>query len=74
MSKFNYYVVWVGRTLGVFNTDKERKKSTDGYSNAKHKGFKTREEAERAFNMGYEKYQEWMRNGGDNIDLESLFW
>lgn len=44
-----YYVVWVGRTPGIFSSWSVAKQEIDGYPNAKYKSFKTLEEAEAAF-------------------------
>lgn len=58
MAKKKYYVVWVGRKTGVFDSWRECEKATEGYSYAKYESFTTREDAEEAFEMGYEAYQE----------------
>lgn len=49
MAKKKYYVVWVGRQIGIFETWDDCKKQTDGFPKAKYKSFKTRELAEQAF-------------------------
>lgn len=49
MAKNKYYVVWNGRTPGIFNSWDECKKQTAGFENAKFKSFETFEEAETAF-------------------------
>ncbi|KAM6538008.1 hypothetical protein FALCPG4_003896 [Fusarium falciforme] len=41
-----FYAVAIGRTTGVFATWDETKPQVNGYSGAKHKSFKSREEAQ----------------------------
>ena len=54
MKKRKYYVVWKGRKTGIFTTWNECKKQIDHFSDAKYKSFKTKQEAEEAFNSsGY---------------------
>ncbi len=61
MAKKNkFYVVWEGRSTGVFSSWWDCKKQVDGYS-AKYKGFPTKAEAEKAFLEGPEKY--WGKGG-----------
>jgi ribonuclease HI len=45
-----YYVVWKGKTIGIFNDWILCKESIRGYRGAIYKGFKTLSEAEEAFN------------------------
>jgi len=52
-----YYVVWAGRETGVFGSWSECEAQTKGYKGALYKGFATREEAERAFESGYEAHE-----------------
>lgn len=54
--KLNFYVVWVGRTTGVFCSWSDCEASVKGFGGAKFKGFATREEAEKAFSESHEKY------------------
>ncbi len=49
MAKNNYYVVWSGRQIGVFNSWDECRMQVEGFPGAKYKGFPTRESAESAF-------------------------
>ena len=44
-----YYVVWKGRTPGIFNTWNECKAQVDGFAGARYKSFPTLGEAESAF-------------------------
>jgi len=58
MSKPKFYVVWDGVEDGVYTSWEACQEAVKGYSNAKYKSFKTEEEAEEAFAMGYD---EWMK-------------
>ena len=51
-----YYVVWVGRSTGVFGTWDACKEQVDGFEGAKYKAFPSRESAEEAFKGGAEKF------------------
>jgi len=44
-----YYVVWEGRSTGIFTDWNTCKKQVDGFPGAKYKSFKTHKEAEAAF-------------------------
>jgi ribonuclease HI len=48
MPKNNFYVVWKGRTNGIFDTWDECALQVNGYPGAEYKGFSTRTEAEAA--------------------------
>ena len=48
-SKNKYYVVWVGHSTGIFNSWDKCKQQIHGFEGAKYKGFKTLDEAERAY-------------------------
>lgn len=50
MAKKKYYVVWVGRQTGIFNTWEACKAQISGYPKATYKSFKTKELAEQALN------------------------
>lgn len=45
MSKNKFYVVWIGREQGIFDSWEECKKQIDGFAGAKYKGFTTYEQA-----------------------------
>lgn len=47
-----YYVVWVGRTSGIFNTWEECKAQVHGYEGAKYKSFDSLDQAQAAFQQG----------------------
>lgn len=57
MAKQKYYVVWDGAEDGVYTSWEACQEAVKGYSNAKYKAFKTEEEAEDAFEMGYEAWK-----------------
>lgn len=54
--KPKYYVVWVGRSTGVFGTWDACKEQVDEFEGAKYKSFPDRESAEAAFKAGAEKF------------------
>ncbi len=54
--KQKFYVVWQGRTPGVYATWAECQSAISGYPNAKYKSFPTRETAEEAFAQGHTAY------------------
>lgn len=54
--KNKYYVVWEGKTRGIFSSWEKCKTSVDGFPNAKFKGFPTKELAEKAFSENYQKF------------------
>jgi len=56
MAQKKFYVVWVGRSCGVFDDWHLCKSLIEGFDGAKYKSFETQNEAELAFNMGYAKY------------------
>lgn len=56
MAKQKFYVVWNGAEDGVYTSWEACQKAVNGYSGAKYKSFKTEEEAEEAFETGYEEY------------------
>ena len=52
MKTKKYYVVWQGRKTGIFTTWEECQKQIHQFGGARYKSFKTRKEAEIAFNNG----------------------
>lgn len=52
-----YYVVWNGKTKGVFNNWGDCKKNIDGFQGAQYKSFTSKEEAEIAFTKSYNDYK-----------------
>ena len=53
--KAKFYVVWEGHNPGVYDSWGLCQAEIQGYSGAKYKSFKTREEAQHAFELGYEE-------------------
>ncbi len=50
------YVVWKGRTTGVFEDWDQCKAAIHGYKDAKYKAFKTMAMAQQALQDGHEKH------------------
>ncbi len=63
-----YYVVWRGFRPGIYGSWEECKKQVTGFDGAQYKSFKTRDEAEDAFNTSYREIIE--RKG--KKDLQNL--
>lgn len=57
MAKNKYYVVWKGRTPGIYDDWDICKKEIIGCKGALYKGFPDLKSAEAAFKMGYEAYK-----------------
>ncbi|MGI6478508.1 MAG: viroplasmin family protein [Salinivirgaceae bacterium] len=55
-SKKKYYVVWVGRIPGIYETWNEVKDQVHGYENAKYKGFESLDAAREAYENDFNKY------------------
>jgi ribonuclease HI len=56
MPKNKYYVVWIGKNPGIYDSWEKCKKEVEGVDGAKYKGFSTRELAESAFDDDPQKY------------------
>jgi ribonuclease HI len=54
--KKKYYVVWSGRTCGVFEDWNTCKSLIESFEGAKYKSFETQHEAELAYKMGHAEY------------------
>ena len=67
MSKNKFYVVWSGRTPGVYDRWETCKKEIDGVKGAKYKGFPDRTSAEIAFKEGPDNY--WGKDVAPVVDL-----
>lgn len=57
MAKQKYYVVWSGKVPGIYTNWDECRKQVEGQEGAKFKSFKTMEEAQDAFEVGYDVYR-----------------
>ncbi len=51
-----YYIVWEGRTPGVFDNWAQCKEQVDGFEAAKYKSFTSKAEAEEAYLLGFKEY------------------
>lgn len=56
MAKKKYYVVWVGRQTGIFETWEDCNEQIFGFPKAIYKSFKTKELAEQAFNSSSKEF------------------
>lgn len=56
MAKKKYYVVWVGRQTGVFESWEDCNEQIFGYPKAVYKSFKTKELAEQALNSSSKEF------------------
>jgi ribonuclease HI len=56
MAKSKYYVVWVGRTPGVYTTWAECQDQINKFDEAKFKSYESRAEAEEAYRAGWKKH------------------
>jgi ribonuclease HI len=56
MAKKKYYVVWVGRQTGIFETWEDCNEQIFGYPKAVYKSFKTKELAEEALNSSSKEF------------------
>lgn len=56
MAKRKFYVVWVGRKKGIFESWDECKEHVDLFYGAKYMSFTSKNEAEVAYSDGYQKY------------------
>ncbi|MBO4645626.1 MAG: ribonuclease H family protein [Bacteroidales bacterium] len=57
MKMKKFYVVWAGRTPGVYQTWNDCKMQVEGFEGARYKSFDTEEEARQQYAAGYEKYR-----------------
>jgi ribonuclease HI len=79
MGKSKYYVVWKGRTRGIFSTWEECSASVKGYVDAQYMAFPSRALAEQAFRGRYAEYRDGTaraarlsRSGGDGPAPDSI--
>lgn len=52
-SKNNFFVVWDGKTPGIYDSWEKCKQQIHGYAGAKYKGFESHQEAVEAYNSPY---------------------
>lgn len=55
-SKNNFFVVWDGKTPGIYDSWEKCKQQIHGYAGAKYKGFESHNEAVEAYNSPYWEY------------------
>ena len=67
MSKNKFYVVWSGRTPGIYDRWETCKKEIEGVKGAKYKGFPDRTSAEAAFKEGPDN--DWGKDVAPMVDL-----
>ncbi|MFW6275933.1 MAG: viroplasmin family protein [bacterium] len=53
MAKNKYYVIWIGHKTGIVDNWDECLQRTKGYKGARYKGFKTLEEAQKAYETNW---------------------
>lgn len=56
MAPKKWYVVWQGRAPGIYETWQECKEQIEGFPMAKYKGYTSLEQAQEAYEDGYEAY------------------
>ncbi len=55
MANAKFYVVWVGKTPGIYTSWNDCKAQVDGVPGAKYKSYPSRAEAEKAYGQGFRK-------------------
>lgn len=55
-AKKKFYVVWVGKVIGIYDNWEDCKNQVWGFEGAKYKSFESKLEAQTAFTEGYESY------------------
>ena len=66
--KNKYYVIWNGNNPGIYTNWEECQKNIKGVSNVRYKGFKTLDQAEKAFEEDPELH--WGKKGNTEKKLE----
>jgi len=56
MPKNKYYVVWIGKNPGIYDSWEKCRKQVEGIEGARYKGFPTEELARSAFQDNFENY------------------
>ncbi len=69
--KIKFYVVWKGKTPGIYNSWGECKAQVDGQEGALYKAFTTFDEAKKAFNGNFGFYND-KKKGGSELATEML--
>ncbi len=63
MANPKYYVVWEGKTPGIYRSWAECKAQVDGFPQAKYKSYESEAEASRAYAAGWRKMLDFSRSG-----------
>jgi len=82
MAPLKYYVVWEGRTPGIYDNWAACKAQVDGVAGAKYKSYASRAEAEKAYRSGWKRSFAEARKDEDrgagagaaaaSVDLDSI--
>ncbi len=67
MAKYKYYVVWEGRTRGIFNNWEDCKEQVENFKGAKYKSFDNIEDATEAFRKAPDDYFDVMHKIGQHV-------
>ena len=71
MKRFDFYVIFKGRRTGIFRDwEKEVEPAVKGFTGKKYFGFNDLEAAEKAFEMGLEKYEAMRFRDTSDDDIE----
>ncbi|WP_117169602.1 viroplasmin family protein [Paraliobacillus sediminis] len=71
MAKKKYYVVWVGKNAGIYDTWDACKKQVIGIKGARYKSFLSKEEAESAFKNGPKMQTNSVKKDSKNEQISS---
>ncbi len=69
MVKQKYYVVWKGRTPGIYTSWAECQDQVNGFEQARYKSFESNELAEKAYKAGWQKH--WGQAGSNSSTFSS---
>jgi ribonuclease HI len=67
--KNNFYVVWAGHVPGIYSDWDKCHAQISGFTGARYKGFATREEAQHAYECGYEEFNQPARKKSVDYSL-----
>jgi ribonuclease HI len=73
MAKFKLYVVWKGRATGIFDNWTACKEAINFVSGAEYESFGSRAEAEKAFTMTYQQWQDYKRKREEALRFPGLW-
>ncbi len=71
--KNKYYVVWEGAEPGIYDSWQQCQTQIMGFPGAKYKGFKTRQEAEYAYQHSYKDYYKTGEQTKPHQESKALF-